>query len=87
MDRQPVYGITVVQGHAPIVFVSQRERGLVRQLIVEPVANDRLSYRVVRTFLFDTSFDLEDENGAHYEWTPCRESLHYLASYASERAG
>jgi 3-phytase len=73
-DQNTVYGITVVQGHAPIVFVSQRERGLVRQLIVEPVANDRLSYRVVRTFLFDTSFDLEDENGADYEWTPCREA-------------
>ena len=35
-DQNTVYGLTVVQGHAPTVFVSQRERGLVRQLIVEP---------------------------------------------------
>ncbi len=74
-DQNTVYGLTVVQGREPSVFVSQRERGLVRQLIIEPAANGRLSYRVVRTFLFDTSFDLEDENGATYEWTPCREAV------------
>jgi 3-phytase len=73
-DQNTVYGLTVVQGRAPIVFVSQRERGLVRQLIVEPAPGGELTYRIARTFLFDTSFDLEDENGANYEWTPCREA-------------
>jgi 3-phytase len=73
-DQNTVYGLTVVQGNVPMVFVSQRERGLVRQLIVEPALNGTLSYRVVRTFLFDTSFDLDDENGVDYSWTPCREA-------------
>ena len=73
-DQNTVYGLTVVQGHAPTVFVSQRERGLVRQLSVEPSSNGTLTYRVVRTFLFDTSFDLVDEHGAGYAWTPCREA-------------
>lgn len=73
-DQNTVYGLTVVQGHVPTVFVTQRERGLVRQLLIEPVANGKLSYRVVRTFLFDTSFKLKDENGAPYDWTPCREA-------------
>ena len=56
------------------MFVSERERGLVRQLAVEPASNGTLTYRVVRTFLFDTSFDLRDEHGARYAWTPCREA-------------
>jgi 3-phytase len=73
-DQNTVYGLTVVQGQAPDVFVTERERGLVRQLKVEPAPNGTLSYRLVRTFLFDTSFDLEDENGTDYSWTPCREA-------------
>jgi len=73
-DQNTVYGLTVVQGSAPDVFVTERERGLVRQLVVEPAANGTLSYRVVRTFLFDTSFELRDEQGAEYAWTPCREA-------------
>jgi 3-phytase len=73
-DQNTVYGLTLVQGQAPDVFVSERERGLVRQLVVEPASNGTLSYRVVRTFLFDTSFDLRDEQGVSYAWTPCREA-------------
>ncbi len=73
-DQNTVYGLTVVQGPAPRVFVSERERGLVRELVVEPVSDGALSYRVVRTFLFDTSFDLRDAQGASYSWTPCREA-------------
>jgi len=73
-DQNTVYGLTVVQGQTPHVFVSERERGLVRELVVEPASNGTLSYRVVRTFLFDTSFDLRDEHGASYAWTPCREA-------------
>lgn len=73
-DQNTVYGLTVVQGPAPGVFVSERERGLVRQLVVEPASNGTLSYRLVRTFLFDTSFNLLDEHGVSYDWTPCREA-------------
>jgi len=73
-DQNTVYGLTVVQGVSPEVFVTERERGLVRQLVVVPAANGTLSYRFVRTFLFDTSFTLRDEHGARYDWTPCREA-------------
>jgi len=73
-DQNTVYGLTVVQGQVPQVFVTERERGLVRQLAVEPAASGTLSYRVVRTFLFDTSFSLRDEHGVRYAWTPCREA-------------
>ena len=73
-DQNTVYGLTVVQGHPTEMFVTERERGLVRQLAVEPAANGTLSYRFVRTFLFDTSFTLRDEHGVRYNWTPCREA-------------
>ena len=73
-DQNTVYGLTVVQGHPTEMFVTERERGLVRQLAVEPAANGTLSYRFVRTFLFDTSFKLRDEHGVRYDWTPCREA-------------
>ena len=73
-DQNAVYGLTVVQGHSPEVFVTARERGLVRHLAVVPAANATLSYRVVRTFLFDTSFTLRNEHGVRYDWTPCREA-------------
>ena len=52
-DQNTVYGLTVVHGHPAQVFVTERERGLVRQLSVEATANGTLSYRFVRTFLFD----------------------------------
>lgn len=74
-DQNTVYGLTVVQGHSNDVFVTERERGLVRQLAIEPTSAGTLTYRVVRTFLFDTSFDLEDESGDPYTWTPCREAV------------
>lgn len=74
-DQNTVYGLTVVHGHFfPDVFVTERERGLVRQLTVIPAANGTLSYRFVRTFLFDTSFNLRDESGTRSDWTPCREA-------------
>lgn len=73
-DQNTVYGLTVAQGQDVELFVSQRERGLVRQLRIVPTADGRLSYRLKRTFLFDTSFDLIDEHGAGYPWTPCREA-------------
>jgi 3-phytase len=74
-DQNTVYGLTVDQGKPTEVFVTERERGLVRHLRIEPTAAGRLTYEIVRTFLFDTSFDLEDENGAPYSWTPCREAV------------
>jgi 3-phytase len=73
-DQNTVYGLTVVQGHPAQVFVTERERGLVRQLSVEATSNGKLSYRFVRTFLFDTTFNLRDEHGVRYDWTPCREA-------------
>jgi 3-phytase len=73
-DQNTVYGLTVVQGAAPYVFVTERERGLVRQLAVDPAPNRTLTYRLVRTFLFDTSFELVNEVGVPYAWTPCREA-------------
>jgi 3-phytase len=73
-DQNTVYGLTVAQGRADEVFVSQRERGLVRQLEILPAPGGTLTYRPIRTFLFRTSFDLTDEYGAVYQWTPCREA-------------
>ena len=73
-DQNTVYGVTVAQGRDDEVFVSQRERGLVRQLRIDAAPHGRLTYSVRRTFLFDTSFDLVDEQGDSYEWTPCREA-------------
>ena len=35
-DQNTVYGLTVAQGHADEVFVTERERGLVRQLRIVP---------------------------------------------------
>jgi len=71
-DQNTVYGLTVVQDGSNMVFVSQRERGLVRQLHIVPSGGGTLTYRRVRTFLFRTSFLLEDEHGVPYGWTPCR---------------
>jgi 3-phytase len=74
-DQNTVYGLTVAQGHTNDVFVTERERGLVRQLTIEPTSAGTLTYRTMRTFLFDTSFDLDDESGEAYAWTPCREAV------------
>jgi 3-phytase len=74
-DQNTVYGLTVAQTDQTEVFVTERERGLVRQLRVVATPNGRLSYRLTRTFLFDTSFELKDEDGARYPWTPCREAV------------
>ena len=73
-DQNTVYGLTVAQDGSNMVFVSQRERGLVRQLQFMPAGDGTLTYRRVRTFLFRTSFRLEDEHGVKYGWTPCREA-------------
>jgi 3-phytase len=74
-DQNTVYGLTVDQERSNNVFVTERERGLVRQLVIEPTSASTLTYRVERTFLFDTSFDLEDADGNPYSWTPCREAV------------
>lgn len=73
-DQNTVYGLTVAPGRDVEVFVSQRERGLVRQLEVVSVPGGQLTYRLRRTFLFDTSFQLADRKGG-YSWTPCREAV------------
>jgi 3-phytase len=73
-DQNTVYGLTVAQGDPDEVFVSQRERGLVRQLQIVAGTGGRLTYVVKRTFLFRTSFELKDEHGTPYSWTPCREA-------------
>jgi len=73
-DQNTVCGLTVAQGDTDELFVSQRERGLVRQLQIVPAPGGRLTYRLTRTFLFDTSFALQDEHGTPYDWTPCREA-------------
>jgi 3-phytase len=73
-DQNTVYGLTVSQGDADVIFVSERERGLVRQLQIVAAPGGRLTYRRVRTFLFKTTFRLRDESGAPYDWTPCREA-------------
>lgn len=74
-DQNTAYGLAVAPGRAVEVFVSQRERGLVRQLDVLSTPGGRLTYRLQRTFLFDTSFDLTDRKGQEYMWTPCREAV------------
>ena len=61
-DQNTVYGLTAVQGENQ-VFVTQRERGLVRQLQIVPAPGGRLTYTSKRTFLFRTSFELPDESG------------------------
>jgi 3-phytase len=74
-DQNTVYGLTVAPGRDTELFVTQRERGLVRQLRVEPTANGLLTYSLKRTFLFKTEFDFVDAQGAAYSWTPCREAV------------
>jgi 3-phytase len=73
-DQNTVYGLTVAQSDINQVFVSQRERGLVRQLKIVSAPGGKLTYQVTRTFLFRTSFELKDEHGFSYDWTPCREA-------------
>jgi 3-phytase len=73
-DQNTVYGLTVAQGQDLDVFVTERERGLVRQLRIEPTSDGRLTYSEKRTLLFDTVFELQDAEGATYAWTPCREA-------------
>jgi 3-phytase len=73
-DQNTVYGLTVDQARPRTVFVTSRERGLVRQLTIEPTPHGTLSYETERTLLFDTSFELADGNGTPYQWTPCREA-------------
>lgn len=75
-DQNTVYGLTIAEGLGNAVFVSQRERGLVRQLRLTPRQDGTLTYSVERTFLFDTSFELRNEAGTPYAWTPCREAIH-----------
>ena len=72
-DQNTVYGLTVVAG-SNTVFVTERERGVVRQLQFAADDDGLVTYRVHRTLVFDTSFDLEDEHGRPYAWTPCREA-------------
>ena len=74
-DQNTVYGLTVAQRGNLEVFVSQRERGLVRELRILHAPGGRLTYDLKRTFLFDTSFDLRDEHRLGYAWTPCREAV------------
>jgi 3-phytase len=74
-DQNTVYGLTVAQRDHDEVFVTERERGLVRQLRIMPAGDGRLTYARLRTYLFDTSFDLTDAQGASYRWTPCREAV------------
>ncbi len=73
-DQNTVYGLTVAPGKSDEVFVTQRERGLVRQLTIVPRADGKLGYSVKRSFLFDTNFELTNEQGSQYAWTPCREA-------------
>ena len=74
-DQNTVYGLTIAPGDEhPEIFVSERERGLVRQLRMFATDAGRLSYRLKRTFLFDTNFRLKGEHGPRYSWTPCREA-------------
>lgn len=74
-DQNTVYGLTVAQDDSHDVFVSQRERGLVKQLRIVSTASGRLTYDLTRIFLFDTTVALIDEHGSPYDWTPCREAL------------
>jgi 3-phytase len=74
-DQNTVYGLTLAPGHElPEIFVSERERGLVRQMHIFTTPSGRLSYRLKRTFLFDTNFELKNEGVGKYDWTPCREA-------------
>jgi 3-phytase len=72
-DQNTVYGLTVAAG-TPMVFVTERERGVVRQLRIAAQPDGTLGYDIERTFVFDTTFDLVDSAGVGYAWTPCREA-------------
>ena len=62
-DQNTVYGLTVAPG-ANSLFVTERERGVIRQLQFYPDTEGTLWYRITRTFVFDTSFDLVDDQRA-----------------------
>lgn len=73
-DQNTVYGLTVEQNsRANDIFVTQRERSAIKQLRIEATPDGKLSYREVRTFVFDTHYSLNNATGAPYAWTPCRE--------------
>ena len=73
-DQNTVYGLTVAQGKP--TRSSSPSANAVSCGTCESAAPRRqahLSDRRARS-CFDTSFDLEDEQGAPYSWTPCREA-------------
>jgi hypothetical protein len=55
-DQNTVCGLTVTQDGGDTIFVTERERRLVRQLSIAVTPDGKLTYRLVRTFLSDTSF-------------------------------
>lgn len=73
-DQNTVYGLTIGQGRAgDQIFVTQRERGTIKQLSIVSRADGTLSYAPLRRFLFNPNFELSNSDGSHYGWTPCRE--------------
>ncbi|MGH8650692.1 MAG: phytase [Gammaproteobacteria bacterium] len=72
-DQDTAYGIGLWRREdALYAFVSQRNRSVVSQLRILPMADGQLSYYKIRTFVFNPTFRLPDEDGA-LVWTPCRE--------------
>lgn len=72
-DQDTAYGIGLWRHNGTLyAFVSQRNRSVVSQLRILPAPHGRLSYNKVRTFAFNPTFRLANEDGA-FVWTPCRE--------------
>ncbi len=74
IDQNTAYGITSFTDSKVrnFVFVSQLFRSVVVQVEIFDM-NGKITYKVVRHFVFDMVHTLETESGAELQWTPCRE--------------
>lgn len=74
VDQNTAYGIesyTDTEGNN-FVFVSQLFKSVVAQVQIIPLGG-KVTYKVVRHFVFDMVHTLDISNGAELKWTPCRE--------------
>lgn len=76
-DQDTAYGLAVWNRRfSHHIFASQRNRSTVRQLKIVPEKGGKLSYRQVRTFLFDPVFKLsaaDEDEDEPLTWAPCRD--------------
>lgn len=73
--QNTVYGLTVFKdGNKTRVFVSQRSRSRLMELVLKPTKNGTMSYRIVRDYRFPVVHDIPASTGTEtLHWEACRE--------------